>query len=53
MIKKQNFCEEYVKPQYYNPVTGLQGGIIKTKEVCVVCYDENELAQSIEIERSS
>ena len=32
---------------------GLQGGKIKTNEICALCYDENDLMQHSEIERSS
>ena len=53
LIKQQHRCEEYVESWYYYPVTGLRGGRIKTKENFAVCYDENDLMQHSEIERSS
>ena len=53
VIRQQHRCEEYAKSKYYTSVTGLGGGRIKPKEICGMCYDENDLMKLSEIEHSS
>ena len=42
-------CGHPIEPQYYNPSTGTKGGRIVTKDLCSVCYLDEDLLSQDEI----
>ena len=33
----------FIESQYYMSITGLKGGRLTTKDICAVCYDDNDM----------
>ena len=50
--KRAIFCGYPIESIYYNPDTGTKGGRIVTKDICAVCYVDDDLVSPDEIKRS-
>lgn len=49
-VKRQLRCKDYIESQYCNPAAGLKGGRILTKDVCAICYDDEDIVTAEEIQ---
>ena len=48
-MKRQLICGDYIDSQYYNPKYGVKGNRVLTKDICEICYVDEDIVLSEEI----
>ena len=49
--RRQTRCDDFIESQYYNPKLGVKGGRIVTKDICAVCYEDDDIVSEVEIRK--
>ena len=44
-------CGDYIESQYYNPKSGVKGSRIVTKDICAICYGDDDIVSADEIRK--
>ena len=51
-MKRQMQCGDFVESQYYNTAAGLKGKRFVTKDICAICYENDDIISADEIRRN-